>query len=546
MKQEDDIAKKPEKTPSSNSSIGRRDLMKIGAGVVMASVAGQGTVAQVAQTGKIKPESPTAQSRTAQKSGAAEVKAGDWKNLKIGAGYKNDAGRISGNGPMDDTSRKLVSYVTSFSEANLTAPVLAGLSTLMVDTLAALIAGLESEPARINARIGKTIRGDFKSTILGYGVVTTPEVAAFTNSCMVRHTDYNDGGPPGGHDSDIIPGILAIGEALHSTGPQVLAAVALGYEVIEGLRAASGGRHGWDVMFDGVATALATGKLFGLDEDRLANALSIGLVPHLPLNVTHVGALSHWKGCHSPLAVRDGVYAALLAREGMTGPAQPFEARGGLWDNITGPFKELRLPASRDGRLLVEYHRYKRFPAELNSQALLGDGIPAIRQWTSAEDIASIDLEMSFSAWQENSDPPKWDPRNRETADHSMPYLIAIGLTDGELYLSSFTPDRYIEDARLRELMDKITVAANPDFGLDRSRLTVRKKTGAVLVKDVFTDLPVSADEIVAKFNRVCAYKSVSDEQRDRARTTWANLENVQDIAVPIREMANFGKPAPL
>src|ERR1019366_6906291 len=177
-----------------------------------------------------------------------------------------------------------------------------------------------------------------------------------------------------------------------------------------------------------------------------------------------VGALSHWKGCHSAMSVRNGVYAALLAREGMTGPAQPFEGRSGMWDKLTGPFKELRLPYSPDGQLAVENFRLKRYPAEGNAQALLQQAIPAIRGFAKVDDIASINIEMAFGAWQEIADPPKWDPRNRETADHSMPYMVAVALTDGEVYLSSFTPKRYLEDASLRQLMQKITCQANPEF----------------------------------------------------------------------------------
>ncbi len=329
----------------------------------------------------------------------------------------------------------------------------------------------------------------------------------------------------------------------------MLTAIAAGYEAVNALQEAHKGKagHGWDSMFDGIATALAVGKLLNMNEDKLANAVSIALVPHMPLFVAHVGALSHWKGVHSPTCpVRDGIYAALLANGGMTGPAQPFEGRGGLWDSVTGPCDKLKLPISSDGRLIVEYHRYKRFPAELNGQAILLDAIPAIRQWTKVDEIASIEMEVPFGVLQEICDPPKWDPQNRETADHSLPYLLAVGLTDGEVYLNAFTPERYRDDKSLRDLMGKTTCIGNPVFGLDRSRITVRKKSGEQMIKDVFKDRDVSYDEVLAKFDRVCAYKHVTNEQRDQARATWTKLQDVHDIAEPIRAMANFGKPMPL
>ena len=506
---------------------GRRDLMKMGASAAMTALVSQTATA----------EDPPSRSVA----------------VMTQSGWKNDSGRSSGNGPMDATSRQLVKFVSSFSEAKMSDRLVDALGYRMVDAIGCIIAGFESEPARVCARIARMNQSPLKSTVLGYGVTTTPEAAAFANSCMVRHTDFNDGAL-GGHNSVMIPGVLAVGEALHSTGLQVLGAVALAYEFEGALAVAGqklegpGGIHGWDAPYEGLATALAVGKLMGLNEDQLGNALSIAVV-NVPMNVPHTGALSMWKGCHSAISVRTGVFAALLAREGMTGPSWPFEGRNGMWDNVTGPF-ELRLPASPDGQMVIEKvdtgtsaTGFKRYPAEGNSQAVL-EIIPEIREWTKAEDIASIRVDMP--ALEEIADPPKWDPRNRETADHSMAFLMAVALTDGEVYLSSFTPKRYVEDGAIRQLMQKVTCWQNLDYKGHRMRITVRTKTGGELVKDVFKEKPMLHEEINAKFNRVCDYMSVKAEQRDRARATWSNLRAVRDIAEPMRDLANFGRPLPL
>jgi 2-methylcitrate dehydratase len=513
----------------------RRDLMKMGAGVVMMA---------------LNPRSASTQDRAPRPVAVTP---------HTETGWKTDASRASGNGPMDNTTRQIVHFVSSFSESNLTDPVVHALNRTMVDSIAALISGFESEPARIGVRLARTIRSDLKSTVLGYGVTTSPELAAFVNGCMLRHADFNDQGP-GGHLSDIISGILAIGEALHSTGPQVLAAVTIGYELTgalgEARRVVDGPAYtgGWDGPFEGPAMALAAGKLMGLNEDQLANAFSLALVPHMPMSVTHVGHLSHWKGCHSSESIKCAVWAALLAREGMTGPAQPFEARNGLFDHM-GAFRELRFPMSSDGQLVVQMVGVKRTPTEASSQATL-ELIPQIRAWTKVEDIASIQHEMPFFAWQEIADPPKWDPQNRETADHSIPYMIARALIDGELYLDSFTPEKF-RDPAVRRLMEKITVRPNPDWtGNAPSHITVRTKSGAEKSWDSMGgrrhfgtgefNTPMSDEEITAKFNRVCAFMHVEDEQRDRARDMWSNLQAVRDIAEPMRALAKFGQPLPL
>jgi 2-methylcitrate dehydratase len=530
----------------SRLGLGRRQLMKLGAGAVAVmsnAITSKALAAQEEEDG-------------GGARGGREVSRPEGVTIRTGAGYKNDSGRIYGNGPMDETSRRLVTFVTKYTEADLNPALTTALGNTMLDTVAAAAAGFDSDAGKLAARIGRMNQGEMKSTIFGYGVVTNPESAAFANSAMVRNTDFNDGDPGhGGHNSVIIPGILAIGEAVHATGAQVMIATAVGYEILNGLGAAARGRRdvpagagGWDGPWESLATALAAGKLMKLDEDRLANALSIALVPHLPMQVSHVGALSMWKGCHSAIGCRNGVYAALLAKEGFTGPAQPFEERGGIYDHM-GPFKELKLPVNSDGSFGIETFRFKRYPAEGNSQATLLSAIKPIREFTNAGDIDSINLQVSFGTWQEIGDPPKWDPRNRETADHSFPYIMAIALTDGEVYLNSFDEKRYLHDPAFKGLMEKITVEVDPQFDREpqgRTRITTTTKSGKKNVQEVHHEPPITHEEIVAKFDRVSSFMGVPNDQRDRVRETWLNLKNVKDIAVPIRDLARFGRPLPV
>lgn len=489
-------------------TFGRRDLVKMGAGAVAAAVGAASAPAQEA------PVRPSAMSGVRPAVHAAA-----------------EAARSFGNGPMDQTSRRLVSYARAFSEANLNDRLVEAFDNTMLDTIAALITGFESEPARIGVRMARMTQSELKSSVLGYGVTTSPELAAYANTSMVRHTDFND------HASDMMPGVLAIGEALHASGTQVMLAIILAYQINQALTEAAGDyqRRGWDQGLGvGAATALACGKLLGLDEDQLANALSLAIVPSVPMRVTRTGVLSMSKGCATAAAVRNAVFSALIAREGMTGPAEPFEGRDGLWQLVTGPFKELRLPPRPPGTTLAGS---KRFPTEGYTQQLM-PVIPDVRAWTDADDIASIHIEMSHLGALEIAEPVKWDPRNRETADHSMPFTVAVALIDGEVWVSSFSPQRYLDPA-VRRLMQKITISENPGLGLRQSRMTVRKTSGAELVKDSVAVKPLSRDDINAKFDRVCA-GTVSDAVRDRARAAWSNLRAARDIAEPIATLAAF------
>ena len=511
------------------TKINRRDVMKLGFGAALAQRGGQAGRRSV-----FNPEVWNNEERY------AGVK------METGPGWKNDANRASGNGPMDTTTRIIVDYVKSFSETNLTEKVVAAFGNTMIDTIASMISGFESEPVRICARLARTTRSDLKSTVFGYGITTTPELAAYANSSMIRHTDFND------HASDMMGGILAVGEALHASGTQVMMGIVLAYQIQSALSGAGGKTGGLDNgLYYAPAAAAGIGKVMGLNEDQLANAISMAVTLHVPVRVDRTGVLSMQKGCATADAARSATFCALAAREGMTGPARPFEGRDGLWDRLTGPYTDLRLPPTAEPSTTGLANAIKRRPAEGYTQSMHADIIPQIRAWTKPENIASIHIEMPFSGWLEIADPPKWDPRNRETADHSMAYEAARSLIDGDIYVDSFTQEK-IMDPAARNLMQKITVSVNPDYPYGMVKMTVRNSSGAEITKETQTRTglnfgpPMTHDDIMAKYHRICEFMHVNDSQRDRALAQWSDLRSVKNIADAIQTLATFGRPRPL
>ena len=513
---QDDQAERPH---GSGSGVGRRDLMKLGVGVLAAAMHG--------------PEAAGAQEDTAERVLPVLTRTG----------YRNLANRAGGNDRMDDTTRTIVEYATSFSEANLSDPLVQALNRTMVDSMAALVTGFEGEPVRIAARLAAEtpIARDaaFKGTVMGYGIPTTPELAGFANSCMVRFTDFNDSGP-GGHASDLIPGVLALGEAVHASGTQVLLGITVGYEC-RATRAI--GEQG--------SAAVAAAKVLGLNEDQMANAVSLAVIPHVPLNKGE-GHLSMWKGCRSAEAVKNGVWAALMARAGMTGPPAPFEGVGGRWA-LFGR-REITLPVVAD-RTCVERQGAKRRPVEASGQAVL-ELVPEITGWTRIEDIEAIHYRMPHNGWTEIGDAPKFDPQNRETADHGIAFLVARALLDGDIYLDSFTREKYMDPAA-RALMAKMTIRPVAGWsGLGPARIIIRKNTGEERAWDTLGGVRnpergvhgtrMTDEEIAAKFNRACEYMQVAEAQRDRARAIWGDLSAVGDIGEAIQALATFGRPEPL
>jgi 2-methylcitrate dehydratase len=548
-----------EQVEQKKSALDRREMIKmgVGAGVAMTAMLNASKVlAQQAQS-TMPPlvTGPLAEASHNQVQHYPDIRESQEVITSVATGYitstgpgwVNNSGRASGNGPMDECTRRIVDYVAHYDESKLTDPLVETIGYLMADTLGALYGGFESEPARIGARLAETMPGP--CTVFGYGIKSTYEMAAFCNGLMIRHTDFN----AAPHNNEMFGGILAVAEAVRASGPQTMAAMTIAYEVITAIGNTGLGNYdpgGFDCPYHSVGVAMGAGKLMGLNQDQLANAVSLAMVPHMPLYVCHIGTQSMWKGTHSAEQVRNGVWGAMLARAGMTGPCMPFEARDGLIEHI-GPFtRELRLPTSPDGRLAIETIHgngggYKRFATEGNPQSFWQYIAQPLHEWCKPEELASIDGDVTYFCWQEISDPPKWDPRNRETADHSMPNNIARGLLDGEVFLDSFTKEKYM-DPVAREIMSKITLHANlsPDF--PGTKLTVTKKSGEKRVFQAERVPPMSHDELIQKYNKLADFMQVEKGQRDQVLKQWMDLKNCKDITEPIKLITKFGQARPL
>jgi 2-methylcitrate dehydratase len=461
---------------------------------------------------------------------------------------------------LDSTTARLVDFAHGFDESWLTDSVVGAAVDRIVDSVACAIVGYESEPGRIAIEAARGITCDAPATVFGARLRTTPELAAFANSTMVRTFDWNDGmlAQGGGHPSDMIPAVIAVGESIHASGRDVLLGITLAYEILGALGNVAPTRaKGFDQgTFMGVAAALGIGRMLGLTEDQLANAVSLSIVPHIPLRVNRTGLLSMWKGSATASTMHSAIFAVRLAQLGMTGPDEPFEGKTGVFDQTVGPF-EVKLPASDDGRLVVEISHLKQFPAETHGQALLGL-MPKVRAWRSVEHIESIQIEAYWQAYHEIAlHPSKWDPTTRETADHSMPYLLSVALVDGGIDVrESFTPER-IADPALRPIMKKISVSEDKEFtagfrppgkgiaGEPRMRLTVVADDGATFVEEVGYHRghmlnPMSRADIDAKLDAT-SNGVLSSERREAIRAAWWAVADVADICEPMAETADFG-----
>jgi 2-methylcitrate dehydratase len=252
-----------------------------------------------------------------------------------------------------------------------------------------------------------------------------------------------------------------------------------------------------------------------------------------------------WKGCATAGAARNGIFAATLARRGMTGPPQPFEGSSGIWDQVTGPF-ELHFPVN-DGEYVIEDVHTKIRPAEYNAQGPIDLALD-VRQVVDLAAIESIAVETYHLAYHEiGMDAAKWDPRTRETADHSLPYLIAVALVDGVIDRQSCSPERVVDPA-LRPLMNTISIREREEFTARFpneivSRLVVRLRNGDEVVRETSYPTghrrnPVSDSALDAKFDAMVVGRPARDVElagqlRERL-WGFGDVKDVRDVMQPL------------
>ena len=448
---------------------------------------------------------------------------------------------------MDRTTEMLASYACRLSYEDLGPKTVHQVKRTLVDTMGCAMGGFVSEPAKIARGMASTITSTTPARVLGTTEYTSPDMAGFANGVMVRYLDCNDSyfSPGGGHPSDMIPAVLAVADPMIADGRTVVTAIALAYEVFCRLSdEVVAGDLGWDQgMFSVIGAACGVGKVLGLDQERMGHAISLAVTPSLPLAVTRSGELSMWKGCATAAATRSAIFAALLAAEGMSGPYEPFDGKRGLWEQAVG--KPVEIPEfpmggsrSSDDPFRITQTIVKSYPSQIHTQAPIGLAIE-LGKAVALTDIKSIHIDTYKTAASSASDEPeKWDPKTRETADHSIPFLVAVALQEGGVTPGSFTPQG-IADATKHDTMAKMTLQEDADFTARypseyNCRLTITDQSGGVhTAHTAFSkghkNNPLDDQELEGKF-RGFAAGVLSDTQCDQVLETLWTVDDATDM----------------
>ena len=448
---------------------------------------------------------------------------------------------------MDRTTDMLAAYACSLSFEDLGPKTVHQVKRTLVDTMGCAMGGFVSEPAKIARGMASSITSTTPSRVLGTNEYTSPDMAGFANGVMVRYLDCNDSyfSPGGGHPSDMIPAVLALADPMIADGRSVVTAIALAYEVFCRLSdQVVAGDLGWDQgIFSVIGAACGAGRILGLDQEQMGHAISLAVTPSLPLAVTRSGELSMWKGCATAASTRSAVFAAMLAAEGMSGPGEPFEGKRGLWEQAVGkPVEISDFPLGSDRKdddpFRITQTIVKSYPSQIHTQAPIGLALELGKKVLLA-DIKSIHIDTYHTAASSaSSEPEKWDPKTRETADHSIPFLVAAAFQEGAVTPGSFTP-QLITDPAKRAIMAKMTLSEDAEFTAKfpseyNCRITVTDQVGNEHTAHTsyskgHKNNPLDDNELEAKFRSFSA-GVLSDMQCSQVMESIWTIEEATDM----------------
>ncbi len=364
-------------------------------------------------------------------------------------------------------AHQLADYVCAVRFENLSKEVVHEVKRRVIDSIGCALGAWKEEPFVIARRVAADFSAKHGSTIVGTDHKAPPDWAAFANGCAIRYFDFNDTylSKEPAHPSDNISAALAVAESVGASGRELIAAIALAYEVQCRLcDAASIRARGWDhVTYGTFSTALASAYLMKLDPEKTRHAVNIAGVAGAAMRQSRAGELSHWKGVAFANAARHGVFSALLAREGMSGPAPIFEGEMGFEKQLGVSLGNVG-EKFRGAPAMILKTSIKYWPAEYHSQSAIEAALFLRSQIDDLSKIKGVVIESHDASVDIiGSEPEKWKPQTRETADHSLPYITAIALIDGEVTDRQFGPERF-KDPEVWKFLENVKVERNAEL----------------------------------------------------------------------------------
>ncbi|MEA3350101.1 MAG: MmgE/PrpD family protein [Chloroflexota bacterium] len=452
---------------------------------------------------------------------------------------------------MTSISRKMAEFALNLKFEDIPPDAVHEAKRFLLDSVGCALAAINNEDMQAMYRFTEKLGGTPEATVIGNGLRTNAPNSALMNCLLTRALDYNDiyWEQDPSHPSDIIGAALAAAEANGKAGRDALVAILIAYELeMRWCHAADPGIRevGWHhATLTQFVSPLVAGRMYDLDIDQMVAAVGISGSSHFTLGGVVAGHLTNMKNTADPLAAQAGVIAAMMAREGYEGPVEVMEGKEGLFEVLNNvEWRPDWLLKDLGEDFMITQCSYKAFPTEALTHQPISAALQVCREHgIAAEDVAEIIVETTTRGADILSDPSKFAPKTKETADHSLPYVIAAAVADGSVLPDSFS-DEKLKDPRIWDLLSKIKVVADPEIdalfpGIKRARVGITTAAGQTHTAQVdhakgSPQNPLSDDDIVAKFRANAGGVLDKKRQDEIIAATW-NFEDVIDLGEYMR-----------
>src|SRR5690349_9441588 len=340
----------------------------------------------------------------------------------------------------------------------------------LLDSVGCALGGYQQHDVKIALEVLDEIAGRGPATVIGTGKKIDPVSASLANALMIRCMDYNDiyWKQDPSHPSDIFPAAMAACERARSDGKELIVGFVLGHEfemrlceaAFPGIR-----ERGWHhATLTAFVSPIVAGRALHLSWEQIQHAIGISASRHCTLGAVTAGKLTMMKNTVDPMATQSGVLAALLAEKGYSGPEHVIDGKEGL-SRVFGPEWKLNLLTEGLGESWrITQCGMKAFPTEALTHTPISAVIDLVKSNDlHPDDVQNIQIRSLARAADILSDPSKYDPRTKETADHSLPYVIAAALVERQVTPSQFTMEKIL-DPKIRVQLHKEEVVADPEI----------------------------------------------------------------------------------
>ena len=451
------------------------------------------------------------------------------------------------NSPAKETVTATMSrWASTLQYKNLTLEAIYQAKRFLLDSFGCALGGYRQHDVTIALEVLAEVAGRGLATVFGNGRRFDPVSASLANALMIRSMDYNDiyWKQDPSHPSDIFPAAIACCERARSGGKELILGLVLGHEfemrfceaAFPGIR-----ERGWHhATLTAFVSPIVAGRALHLPWEQIQHAIGISASRHCTLGAVTAGKLTMMKNTVDPMATQSGVFAALLAEKGYTGPEHVIDGKEGL----THVFKpEWKLNLLTDGlgdSWRIMQCGMKAFPTEALTHAPISAVLDLVKNNDLHPDLVKkIQIRSLARAADILSDPSKYDPRTRETADHSLPYVIAAALVDRQVTPVQFTMTK-IMDPAIRAQLQKIEVVADAEIeklfpALQRVIVTINTTDGRTFSKQLDYPKgdprnPLTDQEVEEKFSALAEGVLTSAAQKRVKDAVW-NLERVGSVS---------------